>query len=254
MNTPMNDMSIETLHRTKTGKISDKWASYLPYYDSLFLHLRNNKIRMLEIGVQNGGSLETWSKYFQNAALFIGCDIDPKCASLSFVDSRINVVVGDANISTTYSKIFEMSPQFDIIIDDGSHISNDILNSFINYFPLLSADGIYVVEDACCLFMNDFGGGILNEFGAYSFFKKVADIVNFQFWRDDITINNYMRTFFDLKSTPSFILDGWIESIEFRNSVITIKKASRPGHDKLGERIVVGSDAQVQNWGGNLPR
>lgn len=242
--------SIENLHRNKIGKVSDKWASYLTYYDQLFLPLRVQPIKLLEIGVQNGGSLETWSDYFSNAVLLTGCDIDPKCGDLQYSDTRIKIVVGDANIATTYHKITELSPQFDIVIDDGSHKSTDIINSFINYFPLLSPGGVFVVEDACCLFMDEFGGGILNELSAYSFFKKLTDIVNFQFWKNDISINNYLRTFFDIHSTPAFILEGWIESIEFRNSIITIKKSLTPNHEKLGERIIVGNNAQVQNWGG----
>ncbi len=245
--------SIDTLHRTKNGKISDKWASYLPHYDQLFQPLRHAPIRMLEIGVQNGGSLETWSQYFSEAKLFIGCDIDPKCEALRYDDPRINIVVGDANAATTFQKISAISPQFDVVIDDGSHKSTDILNSFINYFPLLSPGGIFVVEDAHCLYMNDFGGGLLNDFGAYAFFKRLVDVLSFQFWNDQASINTYLRTFFDQRATPPFILEGWVESIEFKNSIITIKKAHRPGHDKLGERITVGSIAQVQNWGGKLP-
>ena len=250
---PMPLPSIETLHRNKSGKVSDKWASYLPYYDQLFAPLQEQPITLLEIGVQNGGSLETWSHYFHNATLLIGCDIDSKCAELSYSDARINIVVGDANSAATYQKIAELSHQFNIVIDDGSHKSTDIINSFINYFPRLSPGGVFVVEDACCLFMDEFGGGVLNDFNAYAFFKRLTDIINYQFWKNDVSINNYLRTFFNLHSTPAFILDGWIESIEFRNSIITIKKALKAGHEKLGERMIVGSDAQVQNWGGKLP-
>ena len=246
----MEPRSIETLHRTKTGKISDKWASYLPHYDALFEPLRNASIRMLEIGIQNGGSLETWLQYFQEATLFIGCDIDPKCGELRYDDPRVNIVVGDANAATTYQIITTITPQFDIVIDDGSHKSTDILNAFINYFPLVSPGGVYVVEDTHCLYMNDFGGGLLNDFGAYAFFKRLVDVVNFQFWSDQASINTYLRTFFDLRSTPAFILDGWVDCIEFKNSIITIKKARRAGHDKLGERITVGDVAQVKNLGG----
>ena len=49
-----------------------------------------------------------------------------------------------------------------------------------------------------------------------------------------------------------FILDGWVESISFRNSVVTITKAMARGHDKLGERVLVGESAQVQTWGGQF--
>lgn len=249
----MSLTSIENLHRNKTGKVSDKWSSYLPYYDQLFASLRDRPIKLLEIGVQNGGSLETWSNYFKNATLLLGCDIDPKCGELRYIDPRIKIVVGDANSAETYQQITNHSSMYDLVIDDGSHNSTDIINSFLNYFPLLNPGGVFVVEDTCCLFMDEFGGGVLNEFNAYAFFKRLTDIVNFQFWKNEVSINTYLRTFFDFRSTPSFILDGWIESVEFRNSIITIKKSFRPGHEKLGERIIVGSDSLVQNWGGKLP-
>lgn len=242
--------SIEALHRTKTGKVSDKWASYLPYYDALLAPLRHSPISMLEIGVQNGGSLETWSSFFANAKLLLGCDIDPKCEALRYDDPRVKIVVGDANASPTYQKILSMCQQFDLVIDDGSHVSMDIINSFINYFPHVAPGGVYVVEDAHCLYMNAYGGGILNEYSGYAFFKKLVDVISFQFWRDDLSIQNYLRTFFDLHKTPAFILEGWVESIEFKNSIITIRKAKQAGHDKLGERVTVGSVAQVQDWGG----
>lgn len=247
---PMQLPSIETLHSNKTGKVSDKWASYLPYYDKLFVPLREQTITLLEIGVQNGGSLETWSNYFNNATLLIGCDIDPKCAELRYEDPRVKVVVGDANVGTTFAAINAICNQFDVVIDDGSHKSNDVLNSFVNYFPMVKPGGVYVVEDAHCLYMNDFGGGLLNEFGAYAFFKRLVDVVSFQFWHEQVSINTYLRTFFDTSATPTFIQEGWIDSIEFKNSLITIRKAQTGGHAKLGERITTGSLAQVQTWGG----
>jgi hypothetical protein len=248
----MNDTSINDLHRNKTGKVSDKWESYLSYYDTLFSGLRECPIKMLEIGVQNGGSLETWSEYFTCGQLFVGCDIDPKCGDLKYDDSRINIVVGDANATSTFQAIRTISPNYDVIIDDGSHVSIDVLNAFVNYFPLVSPGGLYVVEDAHTLYLDQFGGGILNEVGAYAFFKKMVDIVSYQFWRDQLSINNYFRTFFPHNSTPAFILEGWVESIEFRNSIITIRKALTAGHEKLGERVIVGSSAQVQDWQGAL--
>lgn len=249
----MASRSIDALHRSKTGKVSDKWASYLTYYDALFAPLREAPISMLEIGIQNGGSLETWASYFTQARQFIGCDIAPRCEALRYEDPRVSVVVGDANSAPAYQKILGLCPQFDVVIDDGSHVSTDIINSFINYFPHVKPGGLYVVEDAHCLYMNAYGGGILNDYSGYAFFKKLVDVVSFEFWKDTLSVQNYLRTFFDVNQTPAFILDGWIESIEFRNSIITIRKAERPGHDKLGERLTVGSVAQVQDWGGKKP-
>jgi hypothetical protein len=242
----MNKMSIEWLHRTKSGKASDKWASYLPYYDLLFGPLRDIAIDMLEIGVQNGGSLDTWSQYFHNGRNFIGCDIDTDCAQLRYDDPRISIVVGDANAAPAFQTIKNICPEFDIIIDDGSHKSIDIMNSFVNYFPLVKPGGIYVVEDTHTLYSTQFGGGILNEYSAYAFFKRLIDVTNFQFWRDDLTIKPYFSTFFPEGDIPSFITDGWVDSIDFRNSIITITKSHQASHEKLGERVIVGTSAQVQ--------
>ncbi|MEI8210365.1 MAG: hypothetical protein WCG16_14235, partial [Methylococcales bacterium] len=49
------------------GKVSDKWSIYLYEYSRLFETYRNRPVRLLEIGVQNGGSLEIWGQYFVNA-------------------------------------------------------------------------------------------------------------------------------------------------------------------------------------------
>ncbi|MCY7388281.1 MAG: hypothetical protein LH481_09500 [Burkholderiales bacterium] len=38
----MTERTIEARHRTKTGKVSDKWAAYLPYDDALFGPLRES--------------------------------------------------------------------------------------------------------------------------------------------------------------------------------------------------------------------
>jgi hypothetical protein len=246
----MNERSINTLHRNKVGKVSDKWESYLGYYDSLFSPLRDRPISMLEIGIQNGGSLETWSEYFKYAKHFVGCDIDPKCGSLKYDDPRISIVVGDAKAEPTFQAIRAISSYYDIVIDDGSHVSEDILIAFINYFPLIKPGGLYVVEDTHSLYNDEFGGGILNDFSAYSFFKKLIDVTNYEFWCNEVSINTYLRTFFTNNTIPSFILNGWVNSIEFRNSIITITKSLTSGHEKLGQRLVVGSSAQVQTFGG----
>jgi hypothetical protein len=245
--------TIEELHRGKTGKVSDKWQSYLPYYEALFSPLRECPVSLLEIGIQNGGSLETWAAAFAAGERFVGCDIDPRCGTLKYDDPRIRVVVGDANALPTFQAIHDVCPSYDIVIDDGSHRSTDILKSFVNYFPLVKPGGLYVVEDTHTLYLDSFGGGVLNEFGAYAFFKRLVDVLNHQFWRDQLALNTYLRTFFPLGATPAFIVDGWIEQIEFRNSMITLRKSLLPTHDRLGERLVVGTRAPVRAFEGNQP-
>lgn len=243
----MTHLTIEKIHTEKSGKVSDKWASYLPVYDALFEKYRTEKINLLEIGVQNGGSLETWKTFFTEARCLIGCDIDQRCGALQYDDQRVHVVVGDANQQNTIDRIKSICDNFDVVIDDGSHQSTDILNSFIRYFDLLKPGGIYVIEDAHTLYSSHWGGGILNEFSAYNFFKKIVDVINVQFWNSELSVDVYLRTFFPLGKTPSFIKEGWIESIEFRNSLIVIRKSIVGTNEKLGKRVITGKIAQVDN-------
>ena len=70
--------SILELQLAKKGKSSDKWQSYLEVYDTLFYPLKNMPLSLVEIGVQNGGSLEIWAEYFSNALNIIGVDTDPR--------------------------------------------------------------------------------------------------------------------------------------------------------------------------------
>ncbi|MFZ4216033.1 hypothetical protein ACOZB2_32335, partial [Pantoea endophytica] len=53
---------LKQLYQQHEGKSSDKWDIYLDVYDELFFDRRSNVSSFLEIGVQNGGSLEIWSK------------------------------------------------------------------------------------------------------------------------------------------------------------------------------------------------
>ena len=68
--------SLLQLYEEHQGKVSDKWNLYLSEYDRLFSSYRDQPIRLLEIGVQNGGSLDIWPRYFINGEKFVGCDFD----------------------------------------------------------------------------------------------------------------------------------------------------------------------------------
>lgn len=126
--------TLVELYLSHTGKVSDKWELYLREYDRLFSPYRTLPISILEIGIQNGGSLEILSKYFVNASKFVGCDINLNCALLNYEDPRITVIIGDATTAETKEKIVHHAENFDIIIEDGSHVSGDIIKAFTQYF------------------------------------------------------------------------------------------------------------------------
>jgi hypothetical protein len=239
--------SLIEIHLGKLGKVSDKWESYLTYYDTLLSPKRTETLSLLEIGVQNGGSLESWAEYFTSAQYIVGCDMNEKCRELKFEDSRIRVVIGNSGDQSTREQIKTIHDKFEIIIDDGSHRSVDIINNFLLYFPLLSSGGTYIIEDSHAVYWNSWGGGILNEFSAYNFFKKLVDVINYEFWQSELSLQVFLRTFFSHEQIPEFLTEGWLESIEFRNSLIILRKANVPDIKKLGKQLICGHEALVEN-------
>lgn len=235
------------LYSEHEGKVSDKWALYLREYDRLFSEYRESPVKILEIGIQNGGALEIWPKYFTNLEKLIGCDINPACKLLEYNDPRIFVFVADANSAETVNKILNHAPAFDLIIDDGSHRSSDIIASFVNYFPSVSDGGMFVVEDIHCSYWYEFEGGLYFPYSSINFFKRLADVVNYEHWgveksRDQILAG--ILTQYGLTVSQDIL--STVHSVEFINSICVIRK-SKPSYNVLGERNIVGTVALVEN-------
>jgi cephalosporin hydroxylase len=241
----MTAKTLEQLYSEHEGKISYKWSAYLSHYQRIFEPYSLQPIRLMEIGIQNGGSLEIWSKYFINAPLLLGCDIDPNCGLLNYEDSRISVVIGDVNSNEIQEKITALSTEFDIIIDDGSHSSGDIIKSFCKYFGCLTDDGVYLAEDLHASYWQEYQGGLYDPYSSISFFKRLADIVNYDHWGIEKTRGEFMRGFV---TRYGLILNEeileHIHSIEFINSVCVVRK-NKPAANSLGYKFITGTQEAI---------
>ena len=237
--------SLKELYKNHSGKVSDKWTIYLEQYDKKLKKYQNLPIKLLEIGVLNGGSLEIFSKYFSNAKLILGCDIDPKCKNLKYnKDENIILINGDVNDSKTKEIIIKHS-KFDIILDDGSHNSDDVVKTFCNYFNHLKDGGLYIIEDLHCSYWREHKGGIFFPISSMNFLKKLIDIVNHEHWGVKKNKEWLLRGFLENYKINIEKLDlESINSIEFINSLCFIKKEASKDN-KLGKRIVVGQEAIV---------
>lgn len=237
--------SLLNLYEEHQGKVSVKWPLYLDEYDRIFSSFRGKPLRILEIGVQNGGSLEIWSKYFPNAQILVGCDINQDCKKLKYLDDRINLVIGDINTDLVYGEVLKHSKNFDLIIDDGSHLSGDIVKSFARYFSTLNEGGIFVVEDLHCSYWLDYEGGLRYPYSSMSFFKLLADIVNYEHWGNEKERRELLQGFsknFSVEFGESDLKS--IHSIEFLNSLCIVKKR-HPRSNLLGDRFTAGRDELV---------
>jgi hypothetical protein len=237
--------SLRNLYAQHIGKISDKWEFYITQYDNVLGRFRENPVDLLEIGVQNGGSLEIWGKYFPNATNIIGCEIDPRCARLEFADPRISMVIGDANDDGVKKKIHDISSHFDLIIDDGSHFTSDIVKSFAKYFPLVKDKGLYIIEDLHASYWNEYGGGLLYAFSAVQFLKLLIDILHQEHWKINRNSFQPLEDFFDeydCEMDPAELEK--IHSVSFMNSLCILEKRSSEGN-ALGRRVLSGELEEI---------
>lgn len=237
--------SLKYIHHNHQGKASDKWEQYLNSYEIILSSYRDKPINFLEIGIQNGGSLEIWSQYFAQAQNIVGCDINPKCAELQYEDKRIHLIIGDITAKITQKKLSDISTNFDIIIDDGSHTSRDIINTFVYYFDKLNDDGIIIFEDLHCSYWYQYDGGLYHPYSSVSFFKSLIDIINYEHWGLPIDKDEILHPFYQHYNISPTINLSHIHSVEFINSMCVIKKKS-PIENLLGNRIITGKVATVE--------
>jgi hypothetical protein len=117
--------------------------------------------------------------------------------------------------------------------------------SFAGYFPHLNSGGIYVTEDLHCSYWSDFEGGLYSPLSAMSFFKRLADIINHEHWRNNQAPQDLVARFGKEFGIDFQKLDfSQIHSVEFVNSICVIKKSS-PENNVLGERVIAGRDEHV---------
>lgn len=123
-----------------------KWHDYFPIYERYFTKFRGKTTKMLEIGVQGGGSARLFADWLGPSARMTGLDIDPRCRSHA-IPGLIDIEIGDQADRQFLRRVAESLGPWDIILDDGGHTDNQILTSFEELFPFVNDGGIYLIED-----------------------------------------------------------------------------------------------------------
>jgi cephalosporin hydroxylase len=130
----------------KTDKIPH---GFMSDYERIFSAFRENAVRVLEIGVADGGSCELWSDFFAHPdTRVIGLDLVlPDVPGNQNTSSRIVLRKCDQNDSASLRAIASQYGPFDIVIDDGSHRFAQTRNCFRQLFEFVREGGYYVIED-----------------------------------------------------------------------------------------------------------
>ena len=141
---------IGNKYKDSTDKIPlcDYWRkhNYTEFYGPLFNRIRNDKLKIVEIGVRWGGSILMWLDYFPNAEIYC-FEINLKQLKVELPKTdRLKVFEGNAYDENFVKKKLE-NEKFDIIFDDGSHNVNDQIKFFNIYKNYIKKNGYMLCED-----------------------------------------------------------------------------------------------------------
>lgn len=200
------------------GRVIHKWVHYLEIYERHFAPFRNTPVKMLEIGVFKGGSLEMWREYFGETATIFGVDVNPDCAGYVTAPNQVRIGSQDDAVFLK-DVVFEMGTP-DIVLDDGSHVGHHQRKSFDVLFPLLKPGGLYVIEDLHTAYWPGFGGGYRRQGSAIAHIKRMIDDMHAWYHNSPVT-------------TPAKTEIG---AIHMYDSIVVIEKRHRqqPGHIQVG--------------------
>jgi len=143
---------------------TDKWGAWHWYtrdYDRHFAVLRDQPVRVLEIGIggyadpaAGGGSLRMWKRYFRRG-IVVGIDLFDKPG---VAEPRIRTLSGSQDDPDFLARVAAEYGPFDVVIDDGSHLNAHVLASFTALFPHVRPGGYYVIEDHQTAYWPQYGG------------------------------------------------------------------------------------------------
>ena len=187
---------------------SKDWTGFLKIYDKYFQDFKDKEINILEIGVDKGKSLKLWRNYFTKAKI---CGIDIE--KMNFNIDGVELITMDQTDTESLKKICEKYKYFNIIIDDGSHVSKHIITSLNFLFDYLAPQGLYAIEDLQTSYFPRFGGSRVNlkkKETSINFLKSIVDSINYEH-RD--------RPFFKTKK-----FDGLVEFVHFYQNMAILKK------------------------------
>lgn len=133
------------------------WRGYDKVYSKYISWMKNDPIKLMEVGVLEGYGLLAWSKYFKNAMIY-GMEISTAYVKnhnrlLQEYSEFERVKINYSDSTDSYSWL-EIDEKFDVIIDDGSHKPDDQVKTLRRAWPYLKKGGFYFIEDISYRYYN----------------------------------------------------------------------------------------------------
>jgi len=141
---------------------SDKGSikhGYTQHYEKIIDDLggKNAPLTIAEIGIACGASLRMWANYLPNSKID-GYDIQMECAKLCRDLPSVSITISDP-------RKVDKDAAYDLVIDDGSHIAEDVLGVLAHCWRWVKPGGYYVIEDMGCTYNDGYRDKFNKHFG-----------------------------------------------------------------------------------------
>ena len=133
------------LQPAKKNKNKIEAHGYAKIYEEVFNVFKEKNINILELGSFYGNAAAALFFYFDKANIFSG-DINPDM--FKYKSNRIkNFYIDSSSRNSLENDLIIKKNNFDIIIEDASHMLKDQIISLFMLFPLVSSGGYFIVEE-----------------------------------------------------------------------------------------------------------
>ena len=180
----------------KSKRLSLKWDSYFEVYDKIFKNYKNKKIKFVEVGVANGGSLFIWRKLLGNKAEIIGIDANPISKKLR--NYGFKIYIGDQSDPKFWKSFFKKEKKIDIILDDGGHKNLQQISTVHYSLPYIKNNGLIVVEDMHTSYLKkEFYNP--SKFSFVNFCFKIIEFLNYRSGAISKDLNRYSKKIYSVE-------------------------------------------------------
>lgn len=135
---------IELFNATEPKSDKFRGHNYEKYYPNEFDSRKEESLKILELGINYGYSINLWSKFFVNSEI-VGVDIVNLYGDLLNNLPNVKLYIEDG-YNEKFSNKFE-DGYFDYIIDDGPHSVISQLKAIKLFYPKLKEGGKLIIED-----------------------------------------------------------------------------------------------------------
>jgi hypothetical protein len=155
---------------------SSKHTSYFDTYDRVLSNLstlNRKQCTVVEVGVQNGGSLCFWREVLGSGARIIGVDLNPEAKLLE--TAGFEIYIGSQSDPNFWKEFYLSVGEVDILVDDGGHTDLQQIVTLCSSLEHIKDGGCIITEDCHTSYMSNFGNP--SDVSFMSFSKRIIDSI-----------------------------------------------------------------------------